>query len=70
MAIAIERPYRLPSVGGAYGVVYRHGTYGKHRETDGKLRREGRTPNRAAFTRRGLRQTAISGGCTRNPRVR
>ncbi len=37
MARAIECPYRVPGVGGAYAALYRHGTYGKHRDTDGKF---------------------------------
>ena len=36
MQRAIEHPYRVPAVGGEYAVLYRHGTHGKHRETDGK----------------------------------
>ena len=36
MQQAIERPHRVPGVGGEYAVLYRHGTYGKHRDTDGK----------------------------------
>ncbi len=36
MQRAIEHPHRVPGVGGEYAVLYRHGTHGKHRETDGK----------------------------------
>ena len=36
MQRAIEHPHRVPRVGGKYAVLYRHGTHGKHHETDGK----------------------------------
>jgi hypothetical protein len=36
MQRAIEHPHRVPGVGGKYAVLYRHGTHGKHHETDGK----------------------------------
>ena len=36
MQRAIEHPYRVLGVGGDYAILYRHGTYGKHRETDKK----------------------------------
>ena len=36
MRRAIARPHRVPWVGGEYAVLYRHGTHGKHHETDGK----------------------------------
>ncbi len=36
MLHAIERPHAVPGVGGAYATLYRHGTYGKHDDTDGK----------------------------------
>jgi hypothetical protein len=29
-------PYRVPWVGGDQAKLYRHGTHGKHHETDGK----------------------------------
>jgi NTE family protein len=36
MQRAIEHPHRVPGVGGPYAVLYRHGTHGKHIETEGK----------------------------------
>jgi predicted acylesterase/phospholipase RssA len=33
---ALEHPHPVPGVGGEYAVLYRHGTYEKHRATDGK----------------------------------
>ena len=36
MQRAIEHPYRVPKVGGKHAILYRHGTHGKHRETDKK----------------------------------
>jgi NTE family protein len=36
MRRAIEYPYRVLGVGGDYGILYRHGTHGKHRDTDKK----------------------------------
>jgi NTE family protein len=36
MHYALEHPHRVPGVGGDDAILYRHGTHGKHRETDGK----------------------------------
>jgi len=36
MQRAIEHPYCVPKVGGKHAILYRHGTHGKHRETDKK----------------------------------
>jgi NTE family protein len=36
MSAAIAHPRRVPGVGGGDAVLYRHGTYGKHLDTDGK----------------------------------
>jgi len=34
MQRAIQHPYRVPRVGGRHAFLYRHGTHGKHLETD------------------------------------
>jgi hypothetical protein len=51
MQRAIEHPHLVPGVGGAY--AYRHGTHGKHHETDGKhvAMRERKQQRMRAFSR-------------------
>jgi predicted acylesterase/phospholipase RssA len=55
MRDALERPQAVRGVGGKYATLYRHGTYGKHRATDGSFEAQ-RARKRAT-----LRAPSVSG---------